>query len=451
MRESVQILMLAGMENKGDGDVSRGGAASSGSGQSSCCAAEETTVGDPLTETITTVEQANTVMSTFSNLELLEVIQRVISDNNIVEFTQAIVAVQQLTVAPVAVIPDGLLDTATLREIVEGETKDKVQEALESVKNCCVGLWELERVHDLIHAITVPPARGAAECQVHVYRLLRRQQGAQFADAEAVKISKKANRDMRELVVLRIIACISDLKEREVFDQGISDTYHGDLLVAFEENTDLRAQLLLAFHKYLQEKGLSEGPMSSNNQRATKDRGRARTARKNRQAKSEVANPDQNASTSSAVASSSAAPGAFSSSSAAVSSAACAAEEPMYVRPELQRPRGPSPQYDKDIGALPRRQDITNLPDPVKPVSVPQHQAQSDENQNSRHSPVSQGYSQEQHHCSMWDGYSWGKTMFEPQPWKTRCKASIRQCTLTRCKASRANQARKAKAKDKKK
>ena len=391
--------------------------------RSSCCAVERIVSPQPdydaLKQSIITVEQANAVISTFTHAELLQVLKKIMSEDNILRFVPIIAAVQQLTATSASVDPDGLIDAAEMREIAAQEDVGKVQETLKLVRiafNVC-GIAErwFRQISKLLGKQTFSRARGAAECQMLVHRWLVPYK------FEFEEIVKKANQCCRDVVMLRIRIHIVDrkrgmvdLKNSKDLDEGISAAYSGELSVAFEENIDLRSQLKQSYHKWelthrkerrseRKRSGSSRFGFKSANQIANVARGYPRAKRlsqregRHHRKASDVANFDQDKS----VAFSSAAPDTTSSSSAtaASSSSNYMVAKPMYIcQLDLDGPRGLRPEHDRSIGPAPRRRD-PSCQKPLAPVSIPPPQTVANMS-----SAVNQKYPHQQHQqCNSWN------------------------------------------------
>ena len=84
---------------------------------------------------------------------------------------------------------------------------------------------------------TKPLGRGAAQAQQLIHEVLMN------CPPAAEKAVKKADRDVRDVVVLRCRARCTNLKDREGFLEKATEAYDGQL------DKEIRAQLLLAYHK----------------------------------------------------------------------------------------------------------------------------------------------------------------------------------------------------------
>ena len=93
---------------------------------------------------------------------------------------------------------------------------------------------------------------------------------------DAEKAVKKADRDVRDVVVLRCRARCTNLKDREGFLEKATEAYDGQL------DKEIRAQLLLAYHKDPKNK---ERGFVSNNQVAAERRGGPRPRRRRKSKK----------------------------------------------------------------------------------------------------------------------------------------------------------------------
>jgi hypothetical protein len=167
-----------------------------------------------------------------------------------------------LSVSPqiAAAMRQDALTTAT-------EKKRKATDSIDVAMAACGAVGEdLMRARNLLQKITVPLALGAAEAQKAVHDAL-----VLCTEPEAQKAIKRADRDVRDVVVLLCRAECDDPKDREGFLQKILDAYDQDL------DKEVRAQLLLAYHKLM--KGQEECGFVSNNQIANDRRGHKRHRR----------------------------------------------------------------------------------------------------------------------------------------------------------------------------
>ena len=112
---------------------------------------------------------------------------------------------------------------------------------------------------------TEPLGRGAANAQQLIHEVPMR------CPPAAEKAVKKADRDVRDVVVLRCRARCTNLKDREGFLDKATEAYDGQL------DKEIRAQLLLAYHK--DPKNKKRG-FVSNNQVAAERRGGPRPRRR---------------------------------------------------------------------------------------------------------------------------------------------------------------------------
>jgi hypothetical protein len=175
-----------------------------------------------------------------------------------------------LSVSPqiAAAMRQDALTTAT-------EKKRKATDSIDVAMAACGAVGEdLMRARNLLQKITVPLALGAAEAQKAVHDAL-----VLCTDPEAQKAIKRADRDVRDVVVLLCRAECDDPKDREGFLQKIIEAYDGDL------DKLVRAQLLLAYHK---DPVNQECGFVSNNQIATDRRGHKRNRRPRRGEPEEV-------------------------------------------------------------------------------------------------------------------------------------------------------------------
>ena len=129
----------------------------------------------------------------------------------------------------------------SLRREAMQDAEDKITDAIEAIRSaeeaCGRPMPGLQAAQRWLQELTDPPARGAAEAQRLLHRALSEcPEGAERA-------IKKADRDVRDIVVLRCRACCADPKDRDGFLVRATEAYEGDM------DKETRAQLLLAYHK----------------------------------------------------------------------------------------------------------------------------------------------------------------------------------------------------------
>ena len=158
-----------------------------------------------------------------------------------------------------------------LRSRAKNDAEAKVIEALASIdaaEKACGGLFAdmFKLAREKLQACTDPPAAGAAVAQRIIHSIL-----ANCPCAKAEKVLKKADRDVRDVVVLRCIAFNEDPKDRDGFLALAEQAYGGKL------DKEERAALLLAYHK---DKKNQKSGFVSNNQVAADRRGGPRPRRR---------------------------------------------------------------------------------------------------------------------------------------------------------------------------
>ena len=152
------------------------------------------------------------------------------------------------------------------RALVEAEAK--VIEALKAIDAAteeCGPFPEFAEARERLLAQTVPLAGGAAQAQRLIHQILQR------CCAAVEKVVKKADRGVRDVVVLRCRAICTNPKDRELFLEKAAEAYDGEL------DKEVRAQLLLAYHKDPTNK---KSGFVSNNQVAANRRGGPRPRRR---------------------------------------------------------------------------------------------------------------------------------------------------------------------------
>ena len=131
------------------------------------------------------------------------------------------------------------------RREARADAEAQVKPAMESIMyaqkilQCCGGdgIADLQII-ELLHADTDPLAQGAAQAQQLVHRALLN------CPAGAKKAVKKADRDVRDIVMLRCRAVCKDPKDRDEFLGQAAQAYGGG-----ELDKEVREQLLLSYHK----------------------------------------------------------------------------------------------------------------------------------------------------------------------------------------------------------
>ena len=121
-------------------------------------------------------------------------------------------------------------------------------ESIDAADRACGGnVPEFGLARQRLQVQTTPLARGAADTHRLVHTvLLTRLQACRWCDMlsfEADKIVKKADRAVRDVVVLRLLACCDDPRDRDGFMEKATEAYDNDL------DKEVRAQLFLAYHK----------------------------------------------------------------------------------------------------------------------------------------------------------------------------------------------------------
>jgi hypothetical protein len=146
------------------------------------------------------------------------------------------------------------------------EAEAKVKKALASInaaEKACGGLFadEFKLAREKLRACMDPLATGAAAAE----RIIRKIMMNCFC-AKAMKALKKADRDLRDVVVLQCCSRCEDPKDRDAFVELGKQTYGGEF-----EDKEHRAQLLLAYDKVGR---LRKWGFKSNNQKLAERVGR---------------------------------------------------------------------------------------------------------------------------------------------------------------------------------
>lgn len=151
--------------------------------------------------------------------------------------------------------------------------RQKAMKSMDAAQRLCGGqagrhAWVFRNAKEAIQADTDPPARGAAEAQRLVHKVLKN------CPDRAEKAVKKADRDIRDVVVLQCRAICEDPKDRDLFLQKATEAYKG---AGGELEKEVRAQLLLAYHK---DPTNQRNGFTSNNQIAADRKGGPRPRRR---------------------------------------------------------------------------------------------------------------------------------------------------------------------------
>ena len=201
-----------------------------------------------------------------------------------------------------------------LAAAIAAQAEAALQRAMESIRIADEALGggdqpECEQAILRLQAETTPLAKGAADAQKLIHLLLSR------APSLTVNIVKRAELYVRQVVVLRCEARCLNPTDRDEFVAQIDSAYDNEV------DTEVRSQLLQAYHKNHEDNGFV-----SNNRVAANRRGGARKRRKKEdQVEADVVDPTA----SSSAAGNSAAGGML---NGAPSSSSCGADaEPMYV------------------------------------------------------------------------------------------------------------------------
>lgn len=173
-------------------------------------------------------------------------------------------------------VPPELAERA--RREARADAEAKVKAAMESIMyaqqilQACGGdgIADLQRAMELLQADTDPLAQGAAQAQQLVHQVLL------SCPAGAQKAVKKADRDVRDIVMLRCRAVCCDPKDRDDFLGRAAEAYGGG-----ELDKEVRAQLLLSYHK---DRKNQKCGFVSNNQIAADRRGGPRPRRRRQKA-----------------------------------------------------------------------------------------------------------------------------------------------------------------------
>ena len=186
-----------------------------------------------------------------------------------------------MNVAPATAVqvPPELAERA--RREARADAEAKMKAAMESIMyaqqilQACGGdgIADLQRAMELLQADTDPLAQGAAQAQQLVRQVLSN------CPAASQKAVKKADRDVRDIVMFRCRAECCDPKDREEFLARAAEAYGGKELDK-EEWREVRAQLLLSYHK---DRKNQKCGFVSNNQIAADRCGGPRPRRRNRQ------------------------------------------------------------------------------------------------------------------------------------------------------------------------
>ena len=141
--------------------------------------------------------------------------------------------------AAAAAAPSVEVTEMKAKAIKDAESKilGTVQSILDAEEACGEPNPDLQNAIQRLQDRTDPLARGAADAQRLVHQVLS------DCPSAAEKAIKKADRNVRDIIVLRCRACCVDPKDRDGFLVKATEAFQGDLDKA------VRAQLLLAYHK----------------------------------------------------------------------------------------------------------------------------------------------------------------------------------------------------------
>ena len=202
-------------------------------------------------------------MLTFSHAELIEVLANIMCKDESLVFCE-VSAMQQVhlnksadeskddsgSAAAEAAAPC----PAVVEVDLQAQASLALEFALQSIDNAAStgeGVKDFELATERIKAITWPLARGAAEAQQLVDKVLGEQQKCLIRGCKVCvyHIIMKANSDVRDVVVLRCRSCLIDPKDRLGFCTIAQEAYDVDESSRFNYVDKVRAQLLLSYHK----------------------------------------------------------------------------------------------------------------------------------------------------------------------------------------------------------
>ena len=241
----------------------------------SCCAAEvpqqalpangSETAGSPVdnnlgeNQEINSDEDMTAVMATMSQAEMRMVFEGFVNTGSMTDDQKQLLknlmegvlaqrdaagAAEEVEAAPNTAAAAASVSTETAAQMQQKAREDaeaKVAIAVKSIdeaeKACGGHEPDLVAAKNLLQAQTQPLAAGAAQAQRLIHKVLG------TCPTEAEKAVKKADRDVRDVVVLRCRAECEDPKDRDGFLVKATEAYNGEL------DKEVRAQLLLAYHK----------------------------------------------------------------------------------------------------------------------------------------------------------------------------------------------------------
>ena len=241
----------------------------------SCCAAEvpqqalpangSETAGSPVdnnlgeNQEINSDEDMTAVMATMSQAEMRMVFEGFVHTGSMTDDQKQLLknliegvlaqrdeagAAEEVEAAPntaAAAASESTETAAQMRQKAREDAEARVAIAVKSIdeaeKACGGHEPDLVAARNVLPAQTQPLAQGAAQAQQLIHKVLG------TCPTEAEKAVKKADRDVRDVVVLRCVACCEDLKDRDGFLVKATEAYNGEL------DKEVRAQLLLAYHK----------------------------------------------------------------------------------------------------------------------------------------------------------------------------------------------------------
>ena len=206
------------------------------------------TAEKPKPRSIETKEEAMAAIATFSKDEMKQLFKGMLNSNyswlplSLCSHLVAFLLQRQESEAPP---PPETAEKCRENACVRAEAK--VLEALESITKAGKSLngcgWNLKTMCDKacrrLQAQTEPLALGAAEAE----RILGVVHSTVQRDPVAKKAIMNAEKDVRDVVVLRCFACVDDPKDRAGFLEILGEAYEHQL------HEDVKEKLLLAYHK----------------------------------------------------------------------------------------------------------------------------------------------------------------------------------------------------------
>ena len=220
-------------------------------------------------QSVSNNEQAIAALATLSRDELIGFVQGIFCSD---EFDSNVMRSHLAAFLSANPREEAELSHETIQQQAREEADNKVQVAVQSIREAAQQMQgdvhaaeALRHACEQLEARTTPLARGAAKAERMIHNILN------CCPPGMQKMMKKADRCVRDVVVLRCRVCCEDPKDRHGFLAKAAEAYDGQL------DHTVRAQLLLAYHK---DPLNQKCGFASNNQIAADRRGGPRCRRR---------------------------------------------------------------------------------------------------------------------------------------------------------------------------